>query len=361
LTRKVTLFQGSEGESVVIHGPVVGTHLLAFARRRALRVLLDRRDLSVRWEGDIPEVEPVRWHGEDLHVLDERGLYQVWDPLRGSKRWEAGAAWGHHLWNGHVVVLPSTDRLEIREPRDGTILQAHGLPRPVDAVRIVGDVCVAQTVDRRLAAFGLPGLVPLWEIELGPRFSGVAAGNADPIWMVHGDESLVVIWAPEIGLVDVSDGRLCWVEPLLLAQTVPLLSHGRVSMFSGGELHVMDAATGATLVHEHGIAPTLWERPPIAWRDRMVVTDQKGFIVTVALPEGRVLGVQNEKGRSFAGGAMVDDRLLMKGFDGALWVYEPSATEEEESARQPPKPGAPRASNPAARPKRPAPRVVKRR
>ena len=56
------------------------------------------------------------------------------------------------------------------------------------------------------------------------------------------------------------------------------------------------------------------------------VVDEGGYIVTVDLVEGRVVGVQREKGAYFNGCSIVDGRLLVSGMvDGTLWRYEPSA------------------------------------
>jgi hypothetical protein len=95
-----------------------------------------------------------------------------------------------------------------------------------------------------------------------------------------------------------------------------------VAVLGGGHLFLCDDATGETIVDVPRATPTIWEAPPTTHEDRMVVVDEQGYIVTVALSDGAVVGVQKENGTGFMGCVSVDGRLLVGGLDGALWVYE---------------------------------------
>jgi hypothetical protein len=326
LTRRIELFKPRRrGESVFIYGPTVGRSLIAFAVHRDLRLLLDRRGFEPRWEGCVKHVNPVRWHEDLLHLEDERGRLQVWDVCPPRMRWEADAELGHEPWAGRLVVLPTSERFEIRQPDDGRVASTFepNVGR-LDGFRVVGDLCIGRTVDRRLVALGLPTGAPVWELSLATVFGSVPAGDAGPIGMLEGDGTLLVLWGPAWAMIDVVVGSVLWVRPRTLREAIPLISHERVFTYLRGRLHLLHERTGQTIAEATGVAPSVGEWTPVVSGEQVVVVDQKGFILTFELTDGTVLGAQFEKKTGYAGCAVIDDRLAVNGTDGAVWIYERS-------------------------------------
>lgn len=331
LTRRLPLLAGKQGKRVSVFAPVVGAEALAIAVDLEFRFLLDRQDLAVQWKGRLEATRPVGWDGKNLHLLDEDWRFVVWDSVRKKQEWATdGADRGYALCGDELVLIPTRGRLQMRDARTGRVVRELGVRDNAEGFQVVGDRCILFLDDDHLEGLSLSTGETAWSVSLRDAFQGLAPTKRVPLGVVPlRSEALLLQWRPGLGALDAATGRFRWTRELGLDAS-PLVSQGRVAMLGSGHLFLCDDATGETIVDVSGATPTLWECPPVTHDDRMIVVDEQGHIVTVALSDGEVVGVQKEKGTGFMGCISVDGRLLVGGLDGALWVYEP--TEKTQAA-----------------------------
>jgi hypothetical protein len=309
-----------------VFAPIVGANALAVAVRREFRLLLDRRDLDVLWSGKLETALPVSWCGDDLHLVDDSRRLLVWDSVTQTQKWSAaGAGRGHGVWKALVVLMPAPGRLEMHEARSGRIARELGINGNANGFQVFDDLAVLFFDDDHLEGLDLSVGESTWSVALREAYGHLSPQGREPLKLALGRDtsSLVLHWRPGLGVLDLASGRFRWKRELRVDAS-PLVANGRVAMLGGGHLFMCDDVTGQTIVDSPGATPTLWECPPTTHEGTMVIVDEQGYIVTIALSDGAIVGLQKEKGAGFMGCVSVDGRLLVGGLDGALWVYEPA-------------------------------------
>jgi hypothetical protein len=326
LRRRLPLLDGSAGVQTALT-VVVGPAIIAARDRDALRVALSRLDLSPRWCGRV-DGALLGWidPGRLLMRLGVMGRsVGVWDASTGKVAWKAPG--DGRPWRGGVALVTPSGELEIRAGADGGVLhQASLRATKTESLHVTGDRLVRETPDR-LTGLDLRTRREIWSIGLRKAFSGQPQSDEPICTLVDGgDDWVLVRFGVWYGLLDPAAGRLQW-QVHVPTNHLPAVSADRLGFLFNGHLLVLDKATGRVVARRDSVVPTLFERRPCVHDDSMVVVDEGGHIVTVGLRDGRVLGVQQEKGAHFNGCVSVDGRLLVAGLDdGALWLYEPATT-----------------------------------
>jgi outer membrane protein assembly factor BamB len=254
-----------------------------------------------------------------LHLNRGAGVWSL-----ASKRivWRApgqGAAWG-----GQMLTLGNDGTLEIRVIHSGSVARSRQLVfEKMQAIHTVGDVLMVDT-GGTLVGVSLPAAEPKWTVLLDKEFP--RPDSSRPVYAKVFEGSMghaVVKYDAGLMRIDLETAVTRW-KTTVPTDHLPVVSAGRIGFLSHGDLLVLDEATGEPLATARKAVETLWESRPCAHGDWMVVVDERGHIVTVALSDGKVLGIQKEKGVGFGDCVSVDGRLLVAGEDGALWVYEPN-------------------------------------
>ena len=321
-----------------VFAPVVGTSALAIGSYRVFGCLLDRQTLRLRWQGSIKDAEPVAWSGEDrLLMLDEYLCPFVWSSSDEEVIWRADAVISWQPWGDQVVLAFAPSELEIRDIATGRVMRRlHMSVSPIKSIEVIESGAICLSEDQCVTLVNLIDGTTRWSLEATKSVESTlepCAGHALIIRTSSDGTRAVLYRQPSLSMVDLVTGRLRWQRNLVTGG-LPLISHGRVAFFYAGHLQVINGDSGESIADVNHAADTIHERVPVVHGDWMVVVDEQGYIATVALSDGKVVGVQRETGTGFAGCASVDGRLLVGGLDGALWVYEPSARGEAASDRQ---------------------------
>jgi outer membrane protein assembly factor BamB len=308
-----------------VFAPLIGEMVLAVKLFERGIVCLDRADLSVLSEFEGGSLFPAHWLGDHLLVADEDGNLVAWDGVKGGTIWSApGAERGSAVWRGHAVLAPSPGRLALHDGETGEDRPISLGKGGLASFRVVGNVLVYQTEERELVGFDMEDEEERWRLSLRDSFGDMAWKGSKKVVRIlatPSSDSVVVHWSPALGRLDVATGRFLW-KAEAMAGGGAAIAHGRVAFLFAGSLFLFDVSTGRTIVDGQQVLPTVYESNLKACPDGFVAVDEQGYIVTIDSAAGEVLGVQREKGASFNGCAVVDDRLLVGGSDGALWEYE---------------------------------------
>lgn len=329
----IPIVEASRGRKLSCFAPIVGKRFLAVWTAWDFRALLDRRDLSFVWRGPA-EGRPVCWLDETTLLMQAGRETVAWTAADTEAIWRAeGELLG--LWNGHPILLSPQLRISVLDGKSGGARYESSLSDELAAFGVVGQFAVYESPPGRLVCLSLPECTRVWQVELTKEMDESAEIDNSPLTEIAahpGKNACTIKRGSFTGVLEMGSGRFWWRRTLRMGGS-PLISHHRVGLYFCGSLCVLEETSGAVVCERGGIAPTRWESPPILHGDWMVLVDETGHIVTIGLPDGRVVGVQRERGVGFQGCVSVDGQLLVGGGDGALWVYEPSGPETSASAR----------------------------
>jgi outer membrane protein assembly factor BamB len=328
----------------------VGPRAIAIEAMAELRLVLNREDLSLRWEGRLPRGTLVAgWCDANHLLLHLNRATGVWSLDSGSIVWRASGK--GTVWQEQVLILGEPGRLDIRAIRTGSITRSKPLEiGKAQSMQVVENVLV---VDKggSLDGIELPTAEHKWTAFLEKEFPGLARGRPIYADVFPGSTGHAIVkYDTGLGQLDLGSGAMRW-KSQVPTDHMPLVSPERIGFFYNGNLVVLDEATGAQIAAVENAAETLWEARPCVHGGWMVVVDERGHIVTVAMSDGKLVGVQKEKGIGFRGCASVDGRLLVGGLDGALWVYEPAQQTPSRSEGRRKRPDVAKQSTPASLPR----------
>jgi len=256
----------------------------------------------------------------------------VWDVGQRKVGWTAPGNGGTGTWLERVVLCPTPGVLQVRDGATGAVIREGTYEEKVEApYYIVRDMAICRAGWDWLVGVSLPTLDVSWRINLRQELSGMYDSEerrAPAVWPLSEHGLALVLQNSAMAMLDAGQGAFLWrtrAPTRSLAQGGwPLVTRDRVGFFWLGTLDLFDSSNGRLVSHQENVARTIYDSPPVAWGDWMVVVDERGQIVTLGLEGGGIVGVQVEKGASFGACQGLDGRLLIGGRDGALWVYEPA-------------------------------------
>ena len=155
----------------------------------------------------VPDALVLLGTDEAVTAVDLRSGVSRWTLRRPSDGYIAESGWdgGYPRW---LVLFTDSGRMESHDPRTGELIarrtfpprgRAGGLIWPVDDVVLAGDGSPG------LAAYRLPGLVPMWHTD----------ADLSGSWMQAACGSLICTFRQQSGLtaIDAGTGRELWESP----------------------------------------------------------------------------------------------------------------------------------------------------
>jgi outer membrane protein assembly factor BamB len=321
---KKPVIEGRNPKAVLPSAPVVGGGAVVLGIDRKMLVALDRPRLASLWRARVgSSLSPGYWWNDELLLLHGFDQIGMWSTSTGTLVWKAKSTLlSGDVWGGHILTWPSVAEVELRDAERG---QVQGTFRVGGPGFVGGDLLVTRSPELAdpVRALRLDGEV-LWHRELVAEIHGQTSGDAR-VSLFPG--SIAGRFLAARGSVcfgcSLTDGAIVWRANLGLPVCTAFVD-GRIVVLDWKRFVVIDEATGELKCDRtHAELQGMYHVKRGAIIGGLVVfVSESGHVAGFTVDSGELAFLEHHANVEFWGSAVADDRLLVSGSDGNLWVYE---------------------------------------